>query len=342
MTDRQWKELLAVLKGKVLDPLPVGFIIDCPWLPGWYGQPIAQYLASETLWFEVNRKAIETFPEAWFLPGFWSEFGMCTEPSAFGSRCLFPRDEFPYAEKVISSVAQIADLKTPDPSTDGLLPLVLNRLRWAQPRIEDLGHRIRFSVSRGPLNVATFLMGTTEFLMAIKTDPEPMHQLLRIITDFLKQWHSLQRETFPTIDGIMMLDDVVGFLGEEDFIAFGLPYLAEVYDSNVSVKFFHNDAPCAQSVRHYPEIGINLFNPGIQSSIAEIRQLAGPRMTILGNLPPRDVLAEGKPEQVRQAAKDLLSQNPDHSRWILSCGGGVPPGVSTENLRAFIDAVRAR
>ncbi len=342
MTDKQWKELLAVLKGKVLDPLPVGFIIDCPWLPGWYGQPIAQYLSSETLWFEANRTAIETFPEAWFLPGFWSEFGMCTEPSAFGSRCLFPRDEFPYAEKVLSSVDQIADLKTPDPSTDGLLPLVLNRLRWAQPRIEDLGHQIRFSVSRGPLNVATFLMGTTEFLMAIKTDPEPMHQLLRIITDFLKQWHSLQRETFPSIDGILMLDDVVGFLGEEDFIAFGLPYLAELYDSNVSVKFFHNDAPCAQSVRHYPEIGINLFNPGIQSSIAEIRQLAGNRMTILGNLPPRDVLAEGTPEQVRQAAKDLLSRNTDRSLWILSCGGGVPPGVSTENLRAFIDVVRAR
>jgi len=25
-----------------------------------------------------------------FLPGFWSEYGMCTEPSAFGARCSFP------------------------------------------------------------------------------------------------------------------------------------------------------------------------------------------------------------------------------------------------------------
>jgi uroporphyrinogen-III decarboxylase len=341
MTDKQWQELLAVLKGKVLRPLPVGFIIDCPWLPGWYGQPIAQYLSSETLWFEANRKAIETFPEAWFLPGFWSEFGMCTEPSAFGSRCLFPRDEFPYAEKVVTSVGQIADLKTPDPSTDGLLPLVLNRLRWAEPRIADMGHAIRFSVSRGPLNVASFLMGTTEFLMALKTDPEPVHQLLRIITDFLKQWHALQRETFPTIDGIMMLDDVVGFLGEEDFVAFGLPYMRELYDTDVSVKLFHNDAPCAQSVRHYPDIGINLFNPGIQSTLAEIRQLSGNRLTILGNIPPRDVLAEGTPEQVRTAVQDLLDGNPDRSRWILSCGGGVPPAVSTENLRTFIDAAKA-
>ncbi len=34
MTDRQWNDLLAVLRGEVLRPPPVGFIIDCPWLPG--------------------------------------------------------------------------------------------------------------------------------------------------------------------------------------------------------------------------------------------------------------------------------------------------------------------
>ena len=75
---------------------------------------------------------------------------------------------------------------------------MLNRLRSARPRLEEMGHKIRFSVSRGPLNVATFLMGTTEFLMALKTEPEKAHKLLSIITSFLKKWHELQRETFPT------------------------------------------------------------------------------------------------------------------------------------------------
>ena len=70
MTDRQWNDLLAVLRGELRQPPPVGFIIDCPWLPGWQGLDIADYLSSETLWFEANRKAIETFPDVWFLPGF--------------------------------------------------------------------------------------------------------------------------------------------------------------------------------------------------------------------------------------------------------------------------------
>jgi len=341
MNDKQWKDLLAVLKGESHKPLPVGFIIDCPWLPGWHGVTIAEYLSSETIWFEANRKAIETFPEVWFLPGFWSEFGMCTEPSAFGTRCQFPANEFPYAEKVLINVGQIADLKIPDPHTDGLLPFMLNRLKWAQPRIEDLGHRIRFSVSRGPLNVASFLMGTTEFLIATKIDPGPVHRLLRIITDFLKQWHVLQRETFPSIDGIMVLDDIVGFISEEDFVEFGLPYLKELYATDVAVKLFHNDAPCAQSVRHYAGLGINLFNPGIQDSLTELRQLSGHRLTILGNIPPRDVLAQGTPADVRAAVRQLLAETKDHSRLILSCAGGMPPGVSTENIRAFIQAVES-
>ena len=341
MNDRQWKDLLAILKGQTLSQLPVGFIVDCPWLPGWHGVTIAEYLSSETIWFEANRKAIETFPEVWFLPGFWSEFGMCTEPSAFGTRCQFPANEFPYAEKVLINVGQIADLKIPDPHTDGLLPFMLNRLKWAQPRIEDLGHRIRFSVSRGPLNVASFLMGTTEFLIATKIDPGPVHRLLRIITDFLKQWHVLQRETFPSIDGIMVLDDIVGFISEEDFVEFGLPYLKELYATDVAVKLFHNDAPCAQSVRHYAGLGINLFNPGIQDSLTELRQLSGHRLTILGNIPPRDVLAQGTPADVRAAVRQLLAETKDHSRLILSCAGGMPPGVSTENIRAFIKAAES-
>jgi len=41
---------------------------------------------------------------------------------------------------------------------------------------------------------------------------------------------------------------------------------------------------------------------------------------------------------VRAAVKKLLAETPDKSKLILSCAGGMPPGVSTENVRAFIEA----
>ena len=95
---------------------------------------------------------------------------------------------------------------------------------------------------------------------------------------------------------------------------------------------------CASSLPHYADLGINLYNPGIQSTLPEMRRLSGGRLSILGNIPPRDVLAKGSPDDVRVAIKRLLDQTPDRSRLILSCAGGMPPGVNTANLRAFCEA----
>ncbi len=338
MTDQQWEILQRVLKGEQVQPLPVGFIIDCPWLPNWYGIRILDYFSNDDLWLQANLKAIHDFPGVMFLPGFWSEYGMCTEPSAFGAKSVFPANEFPHAHKVIHATADIADLPVPNPATDGLLPLLLNRLHLARPAIESMGHKIRFAVARGPLNIASYLMGSTEFLMAMMMEPDKVRQLMEKITAFLKAWLRLQMETFPTIDGIFMLDDIIGFIGEDEFRTFGMPYFKELYDQPVSVKFLHNDAACRVSAPFLPEMGVNLFNMGFDIPLRELKEMTQHRVTLLGNLPPRDVLAAGTPELVEQKTREMIAQLSDRSRVILSCGGGMPPGVRTENIAAFIRA----
>ncbi|HPA99362.1 MAG TPA: uroporphyrinogen decarboxylase family protein [Candidatus Marinimicrobia bacterium] len=340
MTDQQWETLKKVINGEKIEPLPVGFIADSPWLPGWYGIKILDYFSNDELWLKANLKAIQEFPEVMFLPGFWSEFGMCTEPSAFGARCRFPQNEFPHAHPVIKSPEEINALVVPEPETDGLLPFVLNRLKLAQPYIENAGHKIRFAIARGPLNIASFLMGTTEFLMAMLTSPELVETLMEKITAFLKNWLRLQRSTFSTIDGILLLDDIIGFIGEQEFCRFGLPYFKELFSADVSVKFLHNDAQCRVSVPYLPEIGVNLFNMGFDVSLNDIKTWTNNQVTLLGNIPPRDVLANGKPEDVVKSVTELLDSLEDQTRVILSCGGGLPPGVSTENLKAFIETVK--
>lgn len=339
MTDQQWQTLLAVIRGEQQRPMPTGFIIDSPWLPNWAGHTILDYLASDRIWFEANMKALNTFPKTTFLPGFWSEFGMCTEPSAFGTVSTFEENAFPFAKKLLRTIEAADDLEKPNPRTDGLLPLVVKRLQHWQPEIEKAGHRIRFAVARGPLNVATFLMGTTEFLMALKTDAERTHRLLALTTDYLVEWIAYQRECFPTIDGILVLDDIVGFVGEKDFLEFGLPYLKRVFAADVAVKFFHNDAPCKICAPHLPKAGINLLNFGIQHTLNDMKTWTGNKIALLGNIPPRDVLAQGTPDQVRDAVTTLLNGLNDRSRLILSCGGGIPPGVSTQNIETFIATV---
>jgi len=340
MTGDQWDVLKKVIRGEAVEPLPVGFVIDCPWLPQWCGISILDYFSNDELWLQANLKALRSFPDVIFLPGFWSEYGMCTEPSAFGARCVFPPNEFPHAHPVLRSSEDIDKLPTPDPRKDGLLPFALNRLTLARPAIEAAGHSIRFAVSRGPLNIASYLMGMTDFLTLLLTEPEEADRLLKKITAFVKEWIAAQREALPTIDGIFLLDDIIGFLGEKEFRRFGLPCFRELYDTDVTVKFLHNDAPCKISAPLLPEIGVNLFNMEFGVTLNDLKTMTRNKVTLLGNLPPRDVLASGTPEIVAKETAGLVRGLEDRSRVILSCGGGMPPGVKSENIRAFVHAVK--
>jgi uroporphyrinogen-III decarboxylase len=337
MTNEQWEKLLAVLGGEVLDPLPVGFIIDSPWLPGWAGMSTMDYYASDEKWLHANLRAVRTFPQILFLPGFWSEFGMCTEPSALGSKCRWAEDDLPFADRILRGVDDIGRLEKPNVKTDGLLPLVIRRLQLHRQTIEGAGHSFRFAVSRGPLNIASFLMGTTEFLMAVRTNPQEIQQLLTLITDFIVDWLQYQKECLPSIAGIFILDDIVGFLGEADFRSAALPYLKRIFGClGVPVRFFHNDAQGRVCAKFLAEIGVNLFNFSFEHSLVEMRQWAGPGVTLLGNIPPRDVLAQGTPAEVAASVQAAVAPLTDRRRIILSCGGGMPPGVPTENLRAVL------
>jgi uroporphyrinogen-III decarboxylase len=339
MNDKQWNALVSVIRGETLPVPPTGFIIDSPWLPKWSGYTILDYFTDDHAFFEANLKAIQTFPQTIFLPGFWSEYGMCTEPSAFGAVSVWEENEFPFARKIMRAPADVERLEKPNPRKDGLLPFAIKRLKRMQPEIEKSGHKIRFAVARGPLNIATFLMGVTEFLTAIKTDPELMHRLLTITTDFLVDWIAYQRECFPTIDGILLLDDIVGFISRRDFEIFALPYLKRAFSGDVTVKFFHNDAPCKVCAPLLQEAGVNLLNFGFQHTLADMKKWTDNKITLMGNIHPRDVLAAGTPADVTRSVVDMLKTLEDYSHLIVSCGGGMPPGAPTENIQALISAV---
>jgi uroporphyrinogen-III decarboxylase len=341
MNSAQWDTLLKVINGEELKERPIGFIIDSPWIPGWYHATALDYFADADLWFNANLKALNEFPEVIFLPGFWSEFGMCTEPSAFGSKLVWSEANHPHPAKILEDYAALANLKKPNVATDGLLPLALKRLSLYDKKIKASGHKTKFAVSRGPHNIASFLFGTTELMLGMAMAPDEVKKGLDTITDFINDWLTLQMETMKDIDGILILDDIIGFLGDADFKAFVLPYMKKIYGNfDVKVKFLHNDAAGLVCAPYLNEIGINLFNFSFNHSFKDIKELTDNKVTLLGNLPPRDVLAAGSEKDVRAGVREMMSSIEDHSRIIWSCGGGMPPDVETENIRAFITAVK--
>ena len=62
MRNSSWNDLVALIDGKKLNYQPVGFIIDSPWIPGWYGISNIDFYSSDELWLKSNLKAVNSFP----------------------------------------------------------------------------------------------------------------------------------------------------------------------------------------------------------------------------------------------------------------------------------------
>ena len=334
-----WDSFKRALAGEVLEAVPVGLIVDSPWIPGFLGLSTLDYLTVPEVWLEANLAVHRRFSNVLFLPGFWVELGMMAEPSGFGGRISWYTDKTPVIHPLPATLDDLLEQPPPDPRTDGLMPIVLNFYRRMEPRVRDAGHRIRMVAARGPLTVATHLRGVTEFLLDLKLRPAETHRLLHLTTTLVRTWLQAQAELLPDVEAILVLDDIAGFLSPKDYREFAHPHLKTVFDAFPgALKLFHNDTHNPTIYSQLPELGIQLFNFTHLEPIERVRHLVGPDLCLLGNVPPLEVLAEGDSKTVLEAARACLKAHPNRRGLILSAGGGTSPGTPAENIDALVQA----
>lgn len=342
MTPTQWNRLKRAADGEMITPPPVALIVDSPWIPGHLGISTLDYMTVPEVWLSANLRICSEFPEIIFLPGFWMEIGMAAEPSAFGSRISLYADRTPIAHPVIQEIEQADSLPQPNPRSDGFPAIILNTYRRMEPAIRDAGHEIKIVAARGPLTTASHLMGVTEFLLSLKIEPEATHRLLRKTTRFTKEWLQVQAEVLTSVEGILILDDICGMMSADDYREFAHPYLKEIYDAFPgALKLFHNDTDNPVSYPFLPELGIDIFNFTHLCPLQKARDLIGPKVCLLGNVPPLGILANGTPQQVQESVRECLASHSQQGGLIISAGGGTSPGTPGANIRALIGSEAA-
>ena len=81
--------------------------------------------------------------------------------------------------------------------------------------------------------------------------PEWAHKLLDLATRLTIDWLKAQVKIMgPTVEGIFLLDDIVGFVNEDHYKEFCHPYLKRICDACPAdwVKLYHNDASIEASL----------------------------------------------------------------------------------------------
>lgn len=336
----KWEIIRRCAGAEKLDETPVGLIVDSPWMPGYLGINTIDYLTMPQVWLESNLEVERRFPKAIFLPGFWVEMGMAAEPTGFGCKVSFHSDSPPSVHSVISSAEQIEGIEPPNPLSDGLMPVILNYYQRMESEVNDAGHVIKIVAARGPLTTASHVMGVSEFLLALKLNPMETHRLLKVTTTLVRNWLGAQANVLKDVEGILVLDDIAGFISEKDYLEFAHPYLKEIFDAFPgAVKMFHNDTNNTVAFNHLPDLGIDIFNFTHEQPIAKVRELVGPKTCLMGNVPPLEMLATCESKVVKEKTRECLETHGGQPGLILSVGGGVSPETSGENINALIETV---
>jgi uroporphyrinogen-III decarboxylase len=319
----------------------MALIIDSPWIPGYLGIKHLDYYLDPELWFRSNLEIMKEFEDIIFVPSWWMEYGMAAEPSALGVKIKFWQDNTPGEYHTLQNIEDIENFPEYDVYSDAFMGLTLHRIKMQRQRILDAGYILPVATSRGPLCTAGFVRGTTDLMMDIVEKPEWAHKLINLSTNLIIDWLKAQAEVMgDTVEGIFILDDIVGFINEDQYMEFAHPYLEKICNAFPKdwVKIYHNDANVEACLEHIPDAGFNVLNWGKQTDIADVIGRVGGRICLMGNVNPLEIGVRGTPEEVYGAAMEVLDKSCGKG-IILSVGGGVSPGMPGENIRAMQKAL---
>ncbi len=107
---------------------------------------------------------------------------------------------------------------------------------------------------------------------------------------------------------------------------------AAIHEAGAAIKL-HVCGNITNIVQHMAQSGTDIIDVDWMVPLEKARELAGPQITLCGNINPTGVLFEGNPEEVAEAARQCIKAGGE--RFILMPGCEVPPATPEENIRAF-------
>ena len=333
-----WKRFAAVARHGQADRVPVALIVDSPWLPGYAGLNTLDFFLQPDEWLRVYLGIRDRFPEVAWIPGYWIEYGMAAEPSAFGARINWHGNQPPSIEPVRGGLNALFDVEAPDPQHHGLMPLVLQRYLDAEKRLLPEGEAIKMVAARGPFAVAGWLLGISDLMIALKKEPEKIGRLLDTLTTTIIRWLRAQLDVLSAPEGILVLDDLVGMLSPKLFEQFARPHMTRIFQAfDGLIKVYHNDTPCPHLLQPIGTLGFDVFNFSHTTDIAEV-QSKMPGIALMGNVPPLELMVRGTADQVEAFAHECIAKTGGRD-LILSAGGGVSPDTPASAIDALVKAI---
>ncbi len=263
---------------------------------------------------------------------------LTVEAEAFGAEINWEMDELPAVTgKIIVDEEDVKELSIPEIGENNRLHVFVEACKRLK---QEFPNKWVWGYVLGPFSIAGRLMGMTEISIALKLEPELVHQVLIKVEHLLGQYVSALLST--GIDGLVILEPASGMLDENDADEFSNRYIKEIVNlikSQKKISVLHNCGRVMHLVESLCATGVEVLHVGSVTEPFTIYPRVSENVVLMGNLKPTEIFLQSTPEKVREATLTLLERMRGYNRFVISSGCDIPPGTSIENLRAFKDAV---
>jgi len=191
-----------------------------------------------------------------------------------------------------------------------------------------------------PFSAAGSIVGTDKLFIFIYKYPNLMHRLFRkILKTYFVLKDYIDDKTGTVSRGITLCDDHAGFLNEEMYRKFVLPYNKQIYEKyGKEWRHLHMDSK-SDHIAHILRDEYHLTSMDLGSSeytdIAKIKEIFDGKVFFSGNAPSK-ILVAGSYQKIREEVRRCIYAAAPGGGYAFDFGGEVYAGIDINRLKYAI------
>ena len=263
---------------------------------------------------------------------------LSVEAEAFGAQVRFSAEEIPAIVGQLVSDEDEADALEVPGLDAGRISIFVDAVKLAREKITD---KPLLAGMIGPYSLAGRLMDVTEIMYTCYDEPETVHKVLEKATQFLISYGTAMKEAGA--DGVMMAEPLAGILSPDMAEEFSFPYVKRIVDALQADDFaviYHN---CGNSVASMLDgifaQGAAAYHFGNAVDMEAVMKAAPEDVLCMGNIDPASQFANGTPESMTAATRELMARCGGYRNFVPSSGCDIPAHSRWENIEAFFKAL---
>ncbi|ARN55790.1 uroporphyrinogen decarboxylase family protein [Sedimentisphaera salicampi] len=225
---------------------------------------------------------------------------------------------------------------------------ITKAIEYFNSRLPDDKKVYHYLGSTGAMDLYSIFRGTEKFFIDLYDHPAKVKKIFDFLFQRTLEWIEFTESRWGNMpannnlyDKVDIGEDYCAYLPPELFDEFVRPYTGEIFNryKGKALCSLHTDGDIIPSgISQLNKLNIDElmgFSPNID--IKDFRE-ALPDVILAGNIHPINVMIEGTPEDVKNAARYCFETANQNQKFVLCTGGAISAGAKPENVDAFIES----